>query len=374
MTILITFVILAVVFFALLFLDLFYDSFQSNRMELFHFSRRLADHLSLGTPLVEAMEGIDETPWRSKRFHQALCQARLEVMKGSRLSRALSRQKSIFPRHFIKIIEMGEETGTLPDSLDQLANYYRDRYEIRKIIMGGLLTPLAVLLLTVGFTVFVIRFVIPTYQDIYEACNFQLPPMTRTALMVTNLTTQGISILVAVFITLALFCVVFWDKVKYHVDKLRFRLPFIAPLERLYEYTVFARALRLVVMREQSLDNALEFAASNITNRYFAGKIGKLSHSSVPTLSARLRSSGLFTPAFIWMVTLGEQSENLPETLKQLGDYYSEELDLRISRTVRGAEVFLTFILGLFIGFLAVTLFTPIALLACRIAEQIVAY
>ena len=75
-----------------------------------------------GIPMTEAIKLSIETTDNSV-FREGLSEVYREVLTGSRLEPAISRQ-GIFPRLFSQTIGIGEETGALKVNLGGLATFY----------------------------------------------------------------------------------------------------------------------------------------------------------------------------------------------------------------------------------------------------------
>ena len=59
------------------------------------------------------------------------------------------------------------------------------------------------------------------------------------------------------------------------------------------------------------------------------------------------------------MLRIGEESGNLDNTLRVTNDFYSEELNIKIEKTMKLAEPIVTVIVGLVIGFFIIAMVIP---------------
>ena len=74
-------------------------------------------------------------------FRKAITRSRDAVVDGSELSEALVETRKFTP-DVIAIIETGEETGKLPESLERMADDYEERVEMMVKNLGSLIQPL----------------------------------------------------------------------------------------------------------------------------------------------------------------------------------------------------------------------------------------
>ena len=59
------------------------------------------------------------------------------------------------------------------------------------------------------------------------------------------------------------------------------------------------------------------------------------------------------------MLRIGEESGRLDETLSVTNDFYSEELNIKIEKTMKSAEPIITLVIGLIIGLFIIAMVIP---------------
>lgn len=111
------------------------------------FARTLATLLVGGTPLVEAMRITRESLGNRARA-QRLAEATTQVMEGQSLAQALLAAE-LMPVTAIKMIEVGEATGSLDTLLAEVAGFFEERLAHTLARMMTLIEPLLMLLMGV---------------------------------------------------------------------------------------------------------------------------------------------------------------------------------------------------------------------------------
>jgi type II secretory pathway component PulF len=86
-------------------------------------------------------------------LRRTLRNAREAVMEGTELSTALADARR-FPPDVIAIVETGEETGKLPETLDKMADDYEEQVSIMVKNLSSLLQPLIVMVIA-GIVLFI---------------------------------------------------------------------------------------------------------------------------------------------------------------------------------------------------------------------------
>jgi len=94
----------------------------AREIDLTKFSRSLSLLLSAGIPITTALELAAQTVVKAD-LARAIEKSRDMVLSGKRLSEGLKSYKKIIPKIMIKIIESGEQSGTLSESFQFLSEH-----------------------------------------------------------------------------------------------------------------------------------------------------------------------------------------------------------------------------------------------------------
>ena len=122
-------------------------------------ARTLAMLIGTGVPVLQAWNVVQETV-KNRVVTAALKQAGQEIREGGGIARRLEAQ-DILPRMAIQMIAVGEETGELPQMLDQVARGYDG--EVHRAIRNllSLLEPVLILVLTAMTFLIALSILIP---------------------------------------------------------------------------------------------------------------------------------------------------------------------------------------------------------------------
>ena len=94
---------------------------------------------------------------------EALDRARVALLSGRGLSDPLAAEK-LFPSLLSQMVRVGEETGTLEENLETLANFYEEEVERRSQLLVSLAEP-ALTIFIAGMVGFIaIAMVMPMYS------------------------------------------------------------------------------------------------------------------------------------------------------------------------------------------------------------------
>jgi type II secretory pathway component PulF len=119
------------------------------RLHVFgQFARTLATLLQNGVPVLTALE-ITEQIVPNRIIKQAIAKTRQEVTDGKTIAQPLARSK-VFPQLMVDLIKIGEDTGDVPGSLNNLADTYESELDIALRVMTNMIEPVIICLMAVG--------------------------------------------------------------------------------------------------------------------------------------------------------------------------------------------------------------------------------
>jgi type II secretory pathway component PulF len=131
-----------------------------TKLDTSRFARSLASLLEAGVDVGSSLD-LARGIVRLDPYRQALVSVRDRVLHGAELSEALQ-ETGRFGPDVIAVVNSGEETGKLPESLDHLANDYEEQVEYTVKNLGQLIQPLMIVVLG-GIVLFIILAVLLPY-------------------------------------------------------------------------------------------------------------------------------------------------------------------------------------------------------------------
>ncbi len=108
-------------------------------------ARTLSTLIAAGVSLVDAVE-ITANTMQNVLFHDAMLEARDEVVKGVPLSEPLQ-QSGLFPPMLYHMVRIGEESGSTEEMLTKLADYYDEEVEMATQSLMAAMEPMIIIVL-----------------------------------------------------------------------------------------------------------------------------------------------------------------------------------------------------------------------------------
>jgi len=331
--------------------------------ELAAATRQLATLLGAGLALDDALGTVAEQTEISL-LQRTLIGLREDVRQGEALHAALARQPRIFPDLYVSIVRVGEDSGTLDQALQRMADFLENQARIRSRIQAALAYPLLMSLVGVGVLAFLFTFVVPKITRMLAEMGQALPWPTILLIEVNRIFT-GYWWLLLPLLAAGSYLIDRYrrtERGRLHIDRLLLDTPLLGRLQLLIATARFARTLATLLGNGVPLLKALEIARSLLGNSNLRRAIETAGQriQEGGSLAVALRESALFPPMLIQVTAAGEKSGQLEEMLLRVADSYEHQTDLAISGLLALLEPLMILVMGGIVGFVVLAILLPI--------------
>ncbi len=328
------------------------------------FIKNLSIMVKAGLPVLESLKMIQKEA-KSRSLKKILLQVIDDVSNGQFLSASLDKFRGVFGDLFINLIHVGETSGILSENLNYLAEELQKKNELRKKIIGALIYPSVILVATFGITGMLTIFIFPKILPVFKTLNVTLPLTTRILIGFSNiLTEQGpiAALSILIFVT-ALWLTLKIRKVRFWSHAFLLRLPILGRMMRDVNLANFTRTLGLTLKSGVKIVEAVSITAQTLSNLIYKQELLNIAEQikKGQTISEYLYPHPhLFPSTLSQMVTVGENTGNLSETLLYLSEFYEAELNDLTKNLSNVLEPMLMVVMGVIVGFVAISIITPI--------------
>ncbi|MDP3285566.1 MAG: type II secretion system F family protein, partial [Desulfobacterales bacterium] len=195
------------------------------------FTKQFRSLFKAGVPLVRSFQ-ILEAQTQSRALKEAISSILQNVKEGAALSVAMSNHGSIFPPLYCSMIEAGEMSGTVPETLERLIYIIEHEGKIKSDIKAALQYPIMVTIaLTIAFFV-LLTVVIPKFAETFARSGLDLPLPTVIAINLYKFLSSYWHLLIGGLLAL-IFGLRAWFKTEngqYIRDSLILRIPVLGEL------------------------------------------------------------------------------------------------------------------------------------------------
>jgi type IV pilus assembly protein PilC len=329
------------------------------------FIKRLSFLIKAGIPMLESLHMIREQT-RSKGHIKILDVIIQDVANGQNLSTSLTKFKKTFGEYAINIIGFGEASGILSENLEYLAEELRKRQALRKKIISAFIYPAIVTVATLGITGFLMVYLFPKIMPIFNSIHMDLPLSTRIIIFLSNFIRHygllAIGFIAAIIIG---FTVLLKrnTKVHFYFDKYVLKTPILGKIIQDYNLANCTRTMGLLLRSGITVSEALPITAKTTLNLVYKKEYDTL--ASVVNRGEKISSylkkdRSLFPDVMTQVVYVGERSGNLSNSLIYLSEMYEAEVE-DFTKNISGLiEPILMIFMGILVGFVAISIITPI--------------
>ena len=352
-----------------LFADLFSSSitprtFKVPQKDLLVFFRQLAVVLQSGVPLSQGLDLLADN-MTNKKFSMCISRIAARLSAGEELSLCLKQYPKVFAPITIGLIEAGEAGGILDMVLDRIALLMEEQAKIRGQIVGALVYPVLVLVLSLSVSLGLLIFIVPKFKDMFDSMGAELPALTTFMLNLSNFVTSAgfaIGAPVTVFVLLYLFRGFYATKEgKLAVDSALFKIPLFGDLVLRSEMASMCDTLNTLVNSGIPLVDALDRCVTASPNQLIRNTIqrGIVLVEQGQELSYSLSQSTVFPKLVVSMIKIGEETGNLPFMLEKLAIFYKREVEATVSALTKAMEPTVIFVVAGIVGTIVVSLYLP---------------
>lgn len=333
-------------------------------MEKIMFLKELGTMIKVGVPILEALE-IIISQTREKNNRKMYENMLGMIQSGQTLSKSLDEYNYIFSNVEVKMIQSGEESGTLNEVMEYLNKQLEKEYEVRKKIMSAFIYPAVIISLTLLMTMGIVIFIMPKISKIFDSFKIQLPLITRILIGFNQFVTKSPLIALGSLIGVILFFRViftikilkpFWDSISLHIPVFG-KISISANLAR------FNRSVSSLLQSGTSIVKALEIVGDMLTNSLYKKAIdeARIKVEQGGKIGESLENNELLFPVLeTKMLFIGEKTGSLEITTDRLATLYENDVDNMTRNLSVLLEPLLLIFMAVLVGGIALAIVLPI--------------
>ncbi len=321
-----------------------------KRIDLIDFTYHLKTLLGAGVSLVSGLSDVAEQS-TNPEFREVLRDIRRNVQSGATLSGSFALHPDVFPEVFISIMRAGEVTGNIDGALSDLNRFLTWQEELGKTIRQATYYPMTVVAMVSGLIVLLFTFVFPRFLSIFKGAAIDLPLPTRVVIGISGFFRDyGLYALAAIVLfVVALRMYGRTEAGRFRVDGWKLKIPLVGEVIRGIEMSQFSHFTASLFRAGVEMTQTLAVVEKVMGNRVLAAVVRQAREEMIAGggLSVALRKSGEFPPMVLRMVSAGESSGNLDDTLENVSAYYDREVPAIVKKTFAILEPVMTILLAL---------------------------
>ncbi|MCK4454371.1 type II secretion system F family protein [Candidatus Parcubacteria bacterium] len=335
-----------------------------SQKDIVIFSRQLSMMFEANVPLVESLETLGSQQ-KNPVFKEKVLEIAKSVEGGTALSEAFSKHPDIFSPFYVNMIKSGEASGKLSEVLKYLAERLEKQYEFMSKIKGAMIYPLLVIVVSFVVIGIIIFFVMPQFAEIFGTSGQELPLFTKIVLGLSEFFRKWLLVLMVLFLALLAFVFFYFMKTKEgkeFIDKHILSFPFFGDFLKMFYLSRFAQNLSTLIAGGLPIAQALRICSDIVNNNIYKRIIVEVQEGvkKGKTISSILLVyPDYFPPLFSQMVSTGEKTGQLEDSLSKIATFFQKEVERMLDNILSVIEPALIVFLALIVGGIAAAVFIP---------------
>lgn len=327
------------------------------------YCRQFATLIRAGVSIVQSTQ-ILAMQSESKALKRILSSIESDLRTGISFSDAAAKHPKVFPPIFINMVRAGEATGNLDDTLDRLAKYLENQFDLKKKIQSTMAYPVVLLAIMVLVVIFLMVSIVPTFTAMFAQMGADLPGITLFMIGLSKGIQKwwwlGILLIIALIIAFRFF-MKNNQNFNYTVHALLLKSPIFGNLLQKEAIARMSRTLSSLVSSSVPILQSLDIVAKVVGNPVLS-KVILEARSALETgrrLSDPFSKSWLIPPLVTQMLAIGEETGSLDFMLEKIADFYEAEVNRTVDTLKSLIEPIMIVLLAGIIGTVVMSIIIP---------------
>ena len=327
------------------------------------FTRQFATLIGAGLPLSNSLRTVAEQT-EDAGMKAVIEDILVTVESGKSLYEAMCKHDDVFSGIYLALIQAGEMSGSLDNSLARLAaQEEKDEAMISKI-KSAFVYPAILLIVILAVLVFMMVEVVPEVVDLYDSMDEELPGITKFLQACEEFIIYKWWLALIIVGALVFFGNRFLktDKGTKILDTIKLKIPVVSKLFLRLYVSRFARTAEMLLGAGVAMLDSVGIACTSTSNKIVEEEYSKsltMLKSGKP-LSDSLRDREYMLPLVYQMASIGEESGKIDEMLGKAAEVYENELDETINNISTLIEPILMVVMAGLIGVVLAGTLLPI--------------
>lgn len=325
------------------------------------FSKELGEILKCGIDLNKGLEILSHEN-NNKWINIVIITAINDIEKGLTLSDSLSKFPNVFPKFFISMLSIGEQSGNMEKILFDLYKYYWNEHNIASKIKSALIYPCTVFIITIAVGFLTIFKIIPNVIENLLVNNIEINEDIEKIIKINKAFSNKkyIAFIVSLMIIICIIGMRFRKTISF--TKIKLSVPKVKDFYKEIFEIKFSKSLSILIGSGVSIIKSLLIIKDNASNEYYENKLSNLILNIKEGMgfSKALKETKLFNEFFISMMNVGEETGSIEKMLDNVAFTYEKKLKEIIEKYCKLIEPFTIIVLALFVTWIIIKFMFPI--------------
>jgi type IV pilus assembly protein PilC len=327
------------------------------------YTRQFSTMVDAGLPIAQSLQILSEQS-ESKVLRDVTTRIAADVQGGATLAESFGKYPKTFDNLFVNMLAVGESGGVLDVVLQRLSGYIEKAAKLKAKVKSAMVYPITIISVACLVIIFMMIFVLPTFANMFRNMGAELPLPTKIVMWMSDFTRKYILFMLAgagagIY---ALKRYYQTDKGSTVIDTFALKVPIIGMLIRKVAVARFTRTLGTLISSGVPILEGLLITARSAGNRVVERAVlqARQHVTAGGTLADPLKSTPVFPPMVVHMISVGENTGALDAMLGKIADFYDDEVDAAVTALTSLLEPLMIVFLGVVVGGIVVAMYLPI--------------
>ena len=338
-------------------------TYKMKKNRLIFYLSQLSAYLKSGIALAEAVKILDE---QSKKVNEkkAWRAVYYDLSMGDVLSLAMEKRGSTFPRLLINMIKTAEMTGNLPETLDDMVEYYSESESTKRQMKSAMMYPTIVSVFAVVVITFILMWVVPQFVDIYADLGSDIPTITKVVISISDfLKNYLIYILLGIIIFIIIYLFLYKNVKAFRktMQEFAMHLPVFGNIIKYNEVTIFAKTFANLINHNVFITDSIDVLSKITDNEVYKKLIFDTAKNLTKGdfISKAFKDHWAFPNIAYQMLLTGERTGRLGPMMERVSDYYQEQHRTLINQMKALIEPVMIVTLAVIVGGILLAVIIP---------------
>jgi type IV pilus assembly protein PilC len=343
-----------------------------SKKELWQFINKLAIFMNSGIDVKWAL-WIMTKQIKNPYLQKIVIEMRENIDHGIWLSETMNQYPKVFDNLTTALVSVWEKTGQLWKILAELDSNLLESIELKGKVKGAMTYPMILLGLTICMVVFMMIFIVPRITENFTKAWVELPVLTQFVVNVSNFIVDSWYMLIFYFVIfyaiIKMINASYFGRIMF--AKFATRMPIFWYVVRQSNIIYFTKAFTILLDSGVLLLESLKTSSMVVSNIIYKKELIRIKNEVEIGLTiskslwlnldyeASVYMNPLFPEEFAYVVSTGEETWTLSESLKKIWFNYNWELKRYIWSMSSMMEPIIIVIVGALVGTIVVAIMMP---------------
>lgn len=326
------------------------------------FSRQLSAMLTAGFNISEALSIFSEESY-SKSLKKNIKAIKKDLEKGNSFYDSISKYRNSYPKFYMEMINLGEQSGNLDIILKTMSKYYLKEFKIKRSFKSAMVYPTILMITSISIFFYLEINIIPMFRDTFKGLGQDLPMYSMVLMNFSEFIIENTMAILIMFILLivSIYKSLKLEKVKICVDKIKISVPLVGGFYKKIIASRFTRCFSIMQKSGIDLMNSIDIVSRVVDNAYVEIELRKVLTDirKGDSISDSINKLNIFPKFTVSMIALGEQSGNLEDMMLLAADMYEDDIEDILSKIISSIEPAMIIILSFIVGAVVISVMMP---------------